>query len=199
MNLVKKGLNFIVWSFLLTFAAIVIAFVPAIMAATIEGDPSEAMTNTMSVLILVTQIVTLLAGVFMFVGYTFGKLGGNKRFSIAFWCQIAVLTIQVIDIILTVAGVYKTQGGTGVAIALTFIVAIAQVATTLFACTACGEAVPEMKTLSIVTLIFMAASYILTACGTVTNALTFVAGVCNIVGVILYIILVVKTRNRIKA
>ena len=157
--------------------------------------------NAIYAMSIVASVIGLAAAVVMVVACYFGKQGGNVQFKRAFYCAIAAIVIELVMLILNAARV-NIQ-------ALNIVFSVLDIAATIgfssFIILACKEAVPSLKTLSIVTLVFYIVGLVLGAIGTMvstasrdaSSALSVFGGIFGLVGIILFVILIVKTRNRI--
>lgn len=203
MKLVRKGLNFILASFALTLLSIVIMLITGF----INIEPSNEQTIT-AIMLIVAPIIAIVGSVFEFVGFGYAKFGGNKRFGVAFWVAIAVIAADIISMIISLIKIQNPDVVKALNIIFGIIAAGSGIVVTLFATGGCSEAVPEMKNRAHVVTGFMIAGYALNLIlkfipngGSEGNdaygALSAIAGIALLVGLILYIILVCKTRNRL--
>lgn len=198
MNLVKKGLNLIIWSFICALAVIVLVFVAGFI------DPAGNGETTIRTLFISSSIVGILGNVLALLGYLFGKMGKNKNFGRAFWCVMLVIICNIVNLIVTAANVVNPT----LTMVLGIIVLIADVATSFFAIFACSEAVSEMKKRATVTAIFYLIGLALADLSVALNngtlnqdalaAMVSIGGLISLIGLIMYVVLIVKTRNRIQ-
>ncbi len=190
-KLVKRCLNLIIVSFILIALTFVLAIVIGFIDASNEG--------TIITITRIASIIALLAGIPSFIGYYYGKKGGNKCFGIAFWIQVGVIAMNIVMIVFDFCNV------TNSALLITFnvISTLCSISVSFFSCFGCKEAVPEMNKLAIWTFVFYGVALLLSLISrvitpaNVAEAFTILGGLVALVGIILYVTLIVKTRNRI--
>ena len=189
----KRSLNFLVFTIICTIVAVVLSF----SAGFIDLNN----TKLINVFVVLVQIITIMADAFLLVGCLFGKIAGNRCFTIAFWLDIGLITVNIVTLILSVAGVTSSSANNIISV----LSLIASIGTFLFVILGCREAESSVSKLAITTLIFVSLGLLLTGIVPFFSnqqsdgivALTVFGSIAFLVGCILFVVLVIKTRNRV--
>lgn len=192
MDNIKKALNWLVISILVSTVAIVVGF------ATGFVDLSKG--NVIDALWMTVRVLSLLAAVAMFVACIFGKIGNNKNFTLAFWCTIANIAMALVQLILIAARV-ETRG---VVITFSILSTLTNIASFYFIIMACREATPAVGKLAITTAVFILVGLVLTMAVTFFKniqsdgavACMVIGSLVELVGLILFTVLVGKARAK---
>ena len=184
-NLVKKALNLIIAAFII----IAVQLVLTVTAGFIDVNNTGAIQGIM----LAVSFMGLAAAILTIVGYGFGGKGGVQRYRLAFWFEIGVIIIAILNIIFA----FIPNISNVVFQVFSLISILFDLAATFLAVTACKEAVPETSKLAIAAVIVLAVGYLLTLIGIFVPAVVIFAGLVLLAGEIVYIVLVCKTRAKI--
>lgn len=189
----KKALNFVILMILLTLVSIVLVF------TCLAIDSNN--TKTIYGLMRASEIIAIVANISLLLACLFGKFAKNKCFSLAFWINIALIVLGIVNVILNFANVESK----GVTYTFSILSVIATAGTFALVILGCAEAVPSVKKFAITTLVFTLIGSILMgilnllgdASTDAVGGVGFFGSIAYLVGCILFIVLVFKSRKRI--
>lgn len=191
MNNIKKAYNYVIGSIVLTALTVVLVLV--------AGFVDVNSPDSIFALLRTSEVVAIIGSIMMIVASFFGKLANNKNFTYAFYINIASLLLELVAMILAFAKVESK----GLVITLNILNTLASIAAFYFVIMSCKETVPALAKRSIVCAVFVVVGFALTC---VTSCLPdpnndgimacgVFGGLFFIVGIILFIILIIKTRK----